>query len=466
MRMIGVVLVLALAVGASVARADDYADIMADTSPNQEVAVIVSGWQPVTGDIGDSERRQLLDNPDGIPAFQDQIMNAAANAKQIRRYRHLPFLALTTTAASVRSIKSSDPKVKIHRDSRNRAFLSDSTRLAGAVTAWNAGRTGQGQLVAVLDTGVDASHPFLAGRVAREACFRTTCPNGQTTQIGPGAAKAVDDHGIHVAGIVAGGGDRLSGVAPGARIVAINVFSGLGDQIFSMDSDILAGLDHVLQLRKDERLPIASANLSLGGGEYSAQPCAGSEFETAGSLLKQAGVAVIAASGNESQKQGLPSPACAESIYSVGAVDKSGGVADFSNSAGILDILAPGVDIVSSVSRSMNSEGFAPLSGTSMAAPHVAGAVAVLREVNPTASVDQIMAMLKRAGHPVTDPANHVVTPTLDLGAALGGSAAPGPTPQPAPSRPAPAPAPEPPPYQPSPPPSSGGESGWGAITN
>src|SRR5205085_5736167 len=131
----------------------------------------------------------------------------------------------------------------IEEDLPHSPSLAESVPLIGATNAWAAGYTGAGQTVAILDTGVDKNHPFLADKVVSEACYSTNsnstasdiitsvCPGGvtQTTSSGSGVNCNTSisgcDHGTHVAGIAAGKGPLFSGVAKDANIIAIQVFS-------------------------------------------------------------------------------------------------------------------------------------------------------------------------------------------------------------------------------------------------
>ena len=166
-------------------------------------------------------------------------------------------------------------------------LLASTVPLIRAPQAWARGIRGRGQTVAVIDTGVDATHPFLENRMVAEACFsasepvlqiRSACPNGADTMIGPGSgAPCRDDsacfHGTHVAGIAAGRGSSFSGVAPDASVMSIQIFRhypalfcGGEPCIRAATSDLIRALEHVRD--NADRLKIASVNLSLGGGSY------------------------------------------------------------------------------------------------------------------------------------------------------------------------------------------------------
>ena len=138
--------------------------------------------------------------------------------------------------------------------------------------------------------------------------------------------------------------------------------------------------------------------MSLGGGVFDT-PCDDEPFKPAIDNLRGLGVATVVASGNNGQPASLASPSCISSAISVGATTLGDEVAWFSNVSSFLSLFAPGDYIVSSIP----GDDFAPLSGTSMAAPHVAGAWAVMRQAVPSASVDTILAAFQNTGKPVTD---------------------------------------------------------------
>jgi subtilisin len=340
---------------------------------------------------------------------------------QVHRFDTVPYLVLDTDAAGLAAIENASPDVvQVMDDPLLRPFLAESVPMIQGDQVWAAGFTGSGTTVAVIDSGVDSSHPFLAGKVVEEACFsstvaglsQTVCPNGLPSQLGPGAAVPCNLpdclHGTHVAGIVAGRGDAgvpFSGVAPDAQLMAVQVFSEITNPVScggsapcmaAFTSDIIAGLERVYALAP--ALNVVSVNMSLGGSVFSG-PCDSQPYKPVIDNLRSIGVATVVAAGNNSATSGVSAPACISSAVSVGSTDKSDNVSWFSNVASFLSLMAPGGAITSSVPGAA----FQALSGTSMATPHVAGAWSLLREALPDASVGTILNALKQTGQPISD---------------------------------------------------------------
>ena len=460
-------LVLAAAVwsaaGPSLAQGagDDYEMLAADVGAEGTVEVLVTGWHAVTGD--EPEVGAGAAAAGGLVAITgDEFVKSVAGVgrvSNVRRFENLPVIAMRVDAAALETAKGYDAGVRVWRDWPVEPLLADSGPMVGADRLHEAGYTGKGTFVAVIDTGADVEHPFIARREIVEACFADRCPNGRGRMVGPGAARPVHWHGTHVAGIALGRGRKMSGVAPEAGLIAINVFKRGGG---ARNSNILAALDWLIRVARTGRVSIASVNMSLGGPRHFSTPCRDRIYDLAARLLAQRNVALVAAAGNESNRRGISHPACVRGIVSVGAIDKDFRVAKFSNSARILDLLAPGVAIRSSVSGSgSGSSRFKESPGTSMAAPHVAGAYAVLRQAAPRRPLGDLSRALVRGGRKVRDRRNGIEKPALDVARALaalgvaanpesppppdggqGGSGGAPPEPDPEPDRPGAAPAP------------------------
>ena len=191
----------------------------------QTVPVLVTGWHPVTGEESSGEGGTAAGGP--VSVTGDEFVKAVAGrgaVSEVRRYEHLPFIAMRVDATALAAAKTYDAGVRIWRDEAVEPFLGQSGPMVGAYKAHQGGYTGKGTFIAVVDTGTDVKHPFIAGRPVIEACFAKQCPNGEARMVGPGAARPVGSHGTHVAGIALGRGAKMSGVAPEAGLIAINVF--------------------------------------------------------------------------------------------------------------------------------------------------------------------------------------------------------------------------------------------------
>lgn len=385
-----------------------------------------SGWENLNSYI-DRVQRELVDEM-GWRNFNDLVT-----------YEHLPMVAKTVNRDEAQRLLQSSHVAGLYRNEVRELFLSESAEIVHAAPVLRQGYGGAGQVVAILDIGVDDTHPFLRGKVVNGACFSYygNCPGGVQRVVGAHAGRPTLDnnHGTHVAGIVAGRSAELRGIAPEAQILAVQVFSRAEGKTGATDVDILGGLDWVYSQR--HRYSIAAVNMSLGSGAFASACDDLTLYALAFRLLRQAGIVPVVASGNDGMSNAIASPACVSRAISVGSLDKGGSVSSFSNSSPQLRLMAPGRDIRSSVLGGQ----FRALSGTSMAAPHVAGAVALLRSANPDASAERIVEALLQGGETVRDPRNQRVLPRLDIAAA---QLRLHPLPKPVPTEPAPAPQPTP----------------------
>jgi subtilisin family serine protease len=359
--------------------------------------------------------------------------------RALRRLDITPMFAVNVNRAEMEAL-AADPRVlRIYPDRLSSPTLIQTVPMIGMTGgggAYALGATGQGQAVAILDTGVNAGHEFLSGKVVAEACFSngggganrvSLCPNGTNTQTGAGAAEGttaqclngstnICTHGSHVAGIAAGKntsqttGEPTNGVARDGKIVAVQIFTRFNSAaecspnpapcMLTWDSDQIAGLNWVFQnINLPNSVKTAAVNMSLGGGLFSGT-CDGQPQKAAIDNLKGAGVATVIASGNNGSVSQISSPGCISTAITVGSSTKSDGISSFSNISSVVDLMAPGSSILSSIPPNPT---YAFFDGTSMATPHVAGAIAAIRTACPTKTVDQIEAALKSTGTPIVD---------------------------------------------------------------
>ncbi|QZZ20986.1 S8 family serine peptidase [Leptothermofonsia sichuanensis E412] len=267
-----------------------------------------------------------------------------------------------------------------------------------APEVWARGYTGQGVVVAVIDTGVDYTHPDLSANIwinTREI------PGNGIDDDGNGFIDDIrgwdfvqrdntptdpNGHGTHVAGTIAAVNNSFgaTGVAYNAQIMPVRVLDANGS---GNSANIAAGIRYAVNNGADV------INLSLGGGFSS-------DIQAAIQYATQLGAMVVMASGNESQSQpGYPARLATQYGIAVGAVDRNNKVAGFSNSAGsspLNYVVAPGVSVYSTTPNNT----YRSYSGTSMATPHVAGVAALILSANPNLSPAEVTTLLAGTANP------------------------------------------------------------------
>jgi subtilisin len=263
---------------------------------------------------------------------------------------------------------------------------------------------GAGVTVAVIDTGIDLSHPDLSANIVADK----SCITGKRT------GNDDNGHGTHVAGTIAArnNGIGVLGVAPSAKLVAVKVLNSQGSGSWS---SIICGMDWVTA--NAATLGIKAANMSLGGTGSSDGNCGltnNDPLHRAVCRMRDAGVTVVVAAGNSAANASTSVPAAYDdAVITVSALADSDGVsggagaatgygaddtfASFSNYGSAVDLGAPGVNILST----WKGSGYATISGTSMATPHVTGSAALYLASHPAASWTDVRAALQSSAEPL-----------------------------------------------------------------
>ncbi|MGW6897474.1 S8 family serine peptidase [Streptomyces sp. NPDC054919] len=311
---------------------------------------------------------------------------------------------------------------RIALDGKVKAVLDRSTAQINAPAAWKAGYEGQGVKVAVLDTGVDANHPDLAGRVAEAKDFS--------------GSPSTDDHfghGTHVAATVGGTGAASSGtrrgVAPHADLLIGKV---LGDDGYGSESSVIDGMEWAASQHAKV------VNMSLGSDSETdgTDPMS----QAVNTLTASTDTLFVVAAGNAGPGPStVGSPGAADAALTVGAVDRDDSLASFSSRGPRLgdaavkpDVTAPGVGIVAARASGTTmgdpvDANYTSASGTSMATPHVAGAAALLAQQHPDWGAQQLKDALISTSHTV--PGTKVTEQgggRIDLATAMGAVTATG----------------------------------------
>jgi len=348
-----------------------------------------------------------------------------------KKFSVVPSIALEVTHAELGRLLADPMVTHVYEDVSLQPTLGDSTRIIGARRLWEEREiTGANQVVAILDTGVSKAHRMLQDKVTYEACFstkrsganatRSFCPGGAPESfafdagVNCPAKITLCHHGTHVASIAAGSSAALKGVAPDAEIWAIQVASKHLKTSCSpvpcaafVLSDVIKGLELVYKKRAPK---LAAVTLSVSGEQFDG-PCDSRSPETTTIItkLRTAGIPVIIGAGNNGQRGIITFPACISRAIAVGATDKDDALWGSSNHSGLVKLLAPGVNIKAAVPPGSTkcpvvTGNYCVLTGTSQAAPHLAGAFALLRsaDITPKPSLPAMLTALNCTGRMVT----------------------------------------------------------------
>jgi subtilisin family serine protease len=325
----------------------------------------------------------------GLSGEAIRALAAPAGGRVKNVYRRIPARALTMRAGDVAAYAAGDDVERIWPDLPVHTWLDASAPLLEAPRVWADGRRGAGVKIAIVDTGIDTTHPDFAGRIQSTRDFS-----------GQGSVADGHGHGTHVAGIAAGSGaasgGKYIGLAPEALLYVAKVLDDSGNGVMS---DVMAGIEWAV----DEGAQVI--NLSLGS------PGPGDGDDALSAMCDaavEAGAVVCAAAGNAGPGAStVGPPGVARRVITIGAADKSDRIASFSSRGPTSDgrtkpdVVFPGVSIVAAraTGTSMGApvgDRYTSASGTSMATPHASGSVALLLEAYPSLTPADVKDVLMR----------------------------------------------------------------------
>jgi hypothetical protein len=326
----------------------------------------------------------------------------------------------------IEELEKSGGVERIYYDYLVTTFLQNSTKIIGANETWGLqingiNLTGEGQTVCVIDTGINSSHESLQEKIIVQKCFISHGSVKCEGNMNEGnSAEDVHGHGTHVAGIISSS-THLKGVSPGANLAIVKASndSGVGYSV-----DVGKSMEWCVLNRQQYNISVIS--MSLGGGQNNSFCDSGNYLTYYVNLAVSENISVVVATGNKGLGfndivAGISSPACITNSTRITALDKDETYADYAfRNSNFSDILsAPGTSINSTiVSGSYNAN-----SGTSMATPHVSGAIAILRQyldsINKTMTPKNISDVLNRTGKQIEDSASGRNYSRIDVYAAL-----------------------------------------------
>lgn len=427
MKRVGLCLVVFLVlIGSALAVKTDI-----DFSSDKFDVIVILKEEPVKGKFevasGEGKKSFLEEKKIGIKDKQEKVLSkfdkgfgvTAGGKERFHKFSTIAGFAGEITAEEF-DLLMNDPDVEgVYLNREFSVALADTTALINSTQVNNMTQNhttslkGAGQTVCVIDTGIDYDHVSLGSGLGNRVLGGYDFINSDN--------DPMDDHGhgTHVAGIIGSNDSIYHGVAPEVNFVALKACNAAG----SCDGTaMLSSIDWCNDNASVYNITVIS--MSIGdSASYTAATCP-STFDAVLATTKSLGITFVASTGNDYYKTGISLPACAPNATSVGSVGKDDAIPSYSNSGNLLELLAPGGTSTVQITSLDNGGGYTTMYGTSMAAPHVSGAIVLLNQYHKLVNGSyytptEVVAILKNTGKNVTDTGNNNVTPRIQVDIAL-----------------------------------------------
>ena len=425
--VIGIFLLNIVFAQAEIAKAKVDIKVIDKTSKGEKVKVFIKFKEPElnidgakVSSINANERDKTIIKEKEVINKNNRNLLSSKIGKENIRHEFDGFLSAEIGKNELIKLEQQENVESIEEVGIRYIMLQDSRQLINAsrtqaLSIDGVNLTGRGESICVIDTGVNYSHSSLGG------CFGSNNVSSGCKVVGGydfvnSDSDPSDDHGhgTHVTGIAAANGS-ITGIAPGLRVIAIKVCDSSGS---CADDNIMAGINWCSG--NSSLYNISVISMSIGSGLYS-NYCNSDSLASAINSAVGKNISVVIASGNGLNNDGngrsteIASPACVQNATAVGATDKNDGIASYSDRYSLMSLFAPGGTQTSSAAQ-INSTciggSYCGNQGTSMAAPHVSGAIAIIREylalTNRTRTVKQVETILNNTGLRITDSASGI----------------------------------------------------------
>ncbi len=384
--------------------------------------------------VADAEAQQfrVIVHRTGSDADAAGVETLSGQMRVITQYQTIPAFSAEVDRTALADLSADTDVEWIETMPTAQRTDAEALALTGGDQAHAAGFTGAGSTIAVIDDGIDSSHPAFGGDFSYPNDKVVGGADFGDFDTDPRIDCTGQFHGTPVSGIAAGNGGGVTGAAPDAQLVHVKVQSASNCGGAGLDGDIVGAMDWVVANQATFGIDVMS--MSLGSGQSFTGTC-DSYITASASIASEAkarGIVIVAASGNGASKSAMSWPACLSDVVSVGSVyDANIGsrffsvcgdpstaadqVTCYSNSSPALDILAPS----EAAETAAAGGGLISFGGTSSATPFAAGLFAVLAAEAPSATPDELIALVEDTGVPIQDPGNGSVRPRVDFVGAL-----------------------------------------------